>query len=107
MNQYNIEKIFTFIFKIIRINRFNRIKDSKFDQQQDNIDFRRSRNRIDDRAIRLSTHIVKRLRKEKRCFRCFKCFKKDHFFKNDASCKNQDVVTENQLSAALIAVNIE
>ena len=105
VNQYKIDKTSTFISKTTRISRFNRIKNSKFDQQQNNIEFRRSRNRTHDRAIRLSTHIVKRLRKKKKCFRCFK---KNHFFKDkDASCKNQDVATEDQLSAALTAVNIE
>ena len=65
VNQYKIDKTFTFISKITRISRFSRIKNFKFDQQQNNIEFRRSRNRIDDRAIRFSTHIVKRLRKKK------------------------------------------
>ena len=104
MNQYKIDKTFTSISKTTRINRFNRTKDSKFDQQN-NIDFRRFKNRNNDWAIRLFTHIVKRFRKKKRCF---KCFKKSHFFKDkDALCKNQIFVTKNQLFAALIAVNIE
>ena len=105
VNQYKIDKTSTFISKTIRVSRFSRIKDSKFDQQQDSTEFRRSRNRTDDRATRLSTHIVERLRKEKRCFRCFK---KGHSFRDkDASCKDQDVATEDQLSAALAAVGIE